>query len=363
MRSRLLPGATRSTRISLVAAVALSTVLAACGSSSSGATGGTSPSSSSSSSSGMISITASAIGSPIPIFSSLYVNVAKQEGYFKKVGLNVSFKYLGRGTDVARTVVAGNSTIAMTASGDVIAVIAGGAPVVAIGGMQNQDFFVASSVPGVTSCKSLKGQTVAADGIGNARYVYLKAFLATCGLSISDVTATNLANSQLVQAAAAGKIKTAVFHVDELAQVKYQDPSVKWTSMPTPTALEQKLHYTMIMVRTSTIQTNKEAVVRYLAAFILAERWMSNPSNLSAFTALAAKATGDNPTVAKNAIAQFNKIGYWSSGEGLAMKAVNSEVNLLVANGVIKKSEAPSYSKIVNTSIYPQALKLANSVG
>jgi ABC-type nitrate/sulfonate/bicarbonate transport system substrate-binding protein len=311
-----------------------------------------------------ISIKASVIGSPIPIFSSLYVNVAQQEGFFKKLGLNVSVRYYGRGTDVARTVVAGDATIAMTATPAVLAVIAGGAPVVAVGGMQNQDFFVASSVPGVSGCRSLKGQSIAADGIGNARYIYLKSYLATCGLSMSDIDATNLANSQLVQAAAAGVVKTAVFHIDELAQVKYQKPSTKWISMPTPPALEKQLHYTMLLARRSTLQSEngRQAVVRYLAAFILAEKWMSNPANLDAFAQLAAKATGDNPTVAKDAIEQFNHIGYWSSGMGMAKSAVDSEISLLVANGVIKESQAPSYDKAVDTSIYPQALKLADAV-
>jgi ABC-type nitrate/sulfonate/bicarbonate transport system substrate-binding protein len=356
MRNRCVVGSIRFPRVLLVAVTALTAVaLCACVATlpSSGAT--LEP----------MAIKASVIGSPIPIFSSLYVNVAQQEGFFKKVGLDASFKYYGRGTDVARTVVAGDAAIAMTASAAVLAVIAGGAPVVAVGGMQNQDFFVASSVPGVTGCRSLKGQTVAADGIGNARYIYLKAYLATCGLSMSDVDATNLANSQLVQAAAAGVVKTAVFHIDELAQVEYQKPSTKWVSMPTPPALEKQFHYTMFLVRKSTLQSQsgRQAVVRYMAAFILAEKWMSNPVNLDAFAQIAARATGDNPVVTKNAIRQFNGIGYWSSGMGLDKAAVDSEINLLVENGIIKKSQAPTYDRAVDTSIYPQALKLADSVG
>ncbi len=357
MRNWCVIGSIRSARVPLVAMAALAIVSLSL-----------STSAATSSSSGTtlepISIKASVIGSPIPIFSSLYVNVAQQEGFFKKVGLNVSVKYYGRGTDVARTVVAGDATIAMTASPAVLAVIAGGAPVVAVGGMQNQDFFVASSVPGVAGCTSLKGQTIAADGIGNARYIYLKSYLATCGLSMSDIDATNLANSQLVQAAAAGVVKTAVFHIDELAQVEYQKPSTKWVSMPTPPALEKQLHYTMLLVRKSTLQSQsgRQAVVRYLAAFILAEKWMSNLANLDAFAQLAAKATGDTPTVAKSAIQQFNRIGYWSSGMGMDKSAVDSEINLLVTNGVIKKSQAPTYEKAVDTSIYLQALKLADSV-
>lgn len=354
MRNRCVLGSIRSARVPLAAMAALAVVLAVFGGGLAGSGATLAP----------ISIKASAIGSPIPIYSSLYVNVAQEKGLFKKLGLDVSVKYYGRGTDVARTVVTGDATIAMTASPAVLAVIAGGAPVVAVGGMQNQDFFVASSVPGVTGCGSLKGQAIAADGIGNARYIYLKAYLATCGLAMSDIEATNLANSQLVQAAAAGVVKTAVFHIDELAQVEYQKSSTKWASMPTPPALENQLHYTMLLVRKSTLQSQsgRQAVARYLAAFILAEKWMSNPANLDAFTQLTAKATGNDPTVAKNAIQQFNRIGYWSSGMGVAQSAVESEINLLVANGVIKRGQAPSYGRAVDTSIYPQALKLADSV-
>ena len=62
-----------------------------------------------------IKLGASAIGRP-PIFSNTFVDVGQAEGYWKKAGLDVSFRWFQRGTDTAKAVVTGDVQVGYTAT-------------------------------------------------------------------------------------------------------------------------------------------------------------------------------------------------------------------------------------------------------
>src|SRR5450759_853374 len=133
-----------------------------------------------------LQIAASAIGRP-PIFSNTFADVAEAMGYFKAAGVDVSFRWFRRGSDTAKAVVTGDVQLGYTATPPAVNLIASGAPVVIIAGMPNQDWLVASDDPAVKGCKDLKGQTIAADGINNARYLFIQSVLQSCSLQLTDV--------------------------------------------------------------------------------------------------------------------------------------------------------------------------------
>jgi len=85
-----------------------------------------------------IKLAASAIGRP-PIFSNTFVDVGEAMGYFKASGVDVTFRWFQRGADTARSVVTGDVAVGFTATQPALNLIAGGAPVVVIAGMPNQD--------------------------------------------------------------------------------------------------------------------------------------------------------------------------------------------------------------------------------
>ncbi|HUY24739.1 MAG TPA: ABC transporter substrate-binding protein [Candidatus Saccharimonadales bacterium] len=331
-------------------------LLAACGGG--GATGGTTTSGGTTT----YDVPVVAIGPP-PIFISLYLNVAEKEGYFKKLGIVPTIRYFQNGTQVAANVINGTDWVAATSSQSVIESIAGGAPITALSGMNNQDFFVASSLPGVTTCASLKGKTIAQDSINNARYLYLKSLLATCGLNLSDVRLISSQNAALIQAAIAGQVTTGVFHINELASVE-ANTGKKWNKLPTPSNLEKSEHYGMLIVSKSALAQNKTAITHFLAAWILSMRFMQDPKNLNSFAKVASAATGDPLAADKLAIQGFQAIDYWGqSNDGLTQSQVMGTVQLLEQIGAVKPAQAPTYNQITDLSLYPAALKLANSVG
>lgn len=304
-----------------------------------------------------IKLSASAIGRP-PIFSNTFVDVGEAMGFWKKAGLDMNFRWFQRGTDTAKAVVTGDVQVGYTATPPAVNLIASGAPIVAIAGMPNQDWVVASNEAGVKACKDLKGQTVAADGINNTRYLYLQAVVQSCGLKLTDMKPIDLANAPLVKAGIAGQVHSGVFHVDELAQVEFKTGK-KWTLIESPPSIKAGLHYAVILASKKAIAENREGVIRFLQGWIMTQKMMSStkPADTAKFAEIAAKASNIDVGVAKGAIESFHKINYWVNDNGLNEKQVMSQVDQLIKVGSMKAENKPSYGKIVDTSLYAEAMK------
>ena len=187
----------------------------------------------------------------------------------------MSFRWFQRGTDTAKAVVTGDVQVGYTATPPAVNLIASGAPIMVIAGMPNQDWLVASDDPGVKGCKDLKGKTVAADGINNARYLFIQSVVQNCGLKLSDLKLINLANAPLVKAGIAGQVHSGVWHIDELAQVEYVTKK-KWKLIDFPPTIKAGLHYAVLIASKKAIAENREGVVRYLVGWIQTQKFMGS---------------------------------------------------------------------------------------
>src|SRR5208282_5902121 len=305
----------------------------------------------------------SAIGRP-PIFSNTFADVGEVMGYWKKVGLDMTFRWFQRGTDTAKSVLTGDVQVGYTATPVAVNLIAAGAPIVVMAGMPNQDWIIASDTPSVTGCKDLKDQTVAADGINNARWLFLKAVAESCGLTLTDMTPIDLANAPLVKAGIAGQVHAGVFHVDELAQVEFQTKK-QWHLIPVPASIKEGLHYGSVLASKKAIADNREGVVRFLEGWILTQRLMSStaPADQAEFAKIAANASQIDVSVASAAIESFQKINYWVNNDGLDEKQMMGQVDEMVKDGLMKPDAKPSYDKIVDKSFYAEAMKRVEKIG
>lgn len=302
-------------------------------------------------------IAVSAVGRP-PIFSNTFVDVAEAQGYFKQAGLTPSLRWFQRAADTAKAILTGDVDVGWTASTPGLNLIASGAPVVAIAGMPTQDWIVASDDAGVKTCADLKGKTAAADGINNARYLYLGAVLETCKLGLNDLSVLDLANAALVKAGIAGQVHSGVFHVDELAEIEFKTGK-QWHQIPAPAAIAKGLHYGMIMTSKKEIAENREALVRFLEVWIRTQKFMGStaPEDKAKFASIVAKASQIDPKVAATTIEGLQSIGYWVNNDGLDKDQMMRQADQLVKIGTIKAGDVPSFDKIVDTSLYAEALK------
>lgn len=310
-----------------------------------------------------IKLAASAIGRP-PIFSNTFVDVGEDLGYWKKVGLDMSFRWFQRGTDTAKSVITGDVQVGYTATPVAVNLIAAGAPVVVIAGMPNQDWIIASDTPSVKGCKDLKGQTVAADGINNARWLFLKSVAESCDLKLTDMTPIDLANAPLVKAGIAGQVHSSVFHVDELAQIEFKTGK-KWHLIPVAASIKEGLHYGSVLASKKAIADDREGVVRFLEGWILTQKLMSSTASAdqAEFAKIAAKASQIDVAVAKGAIESFQKINYWVNNDGLDEKQMMGQVDEMIKDGLMKPDAKPSYDKLVDKSLYGEAMKRVEKMG
>ena len=98
-----------------------------------------------------------------PIYSVTIAFLAEKQGFFKKYGADVTIRPFDNGTAAARAVVAGNVDMAWAPTPPVINQISNaGVPLVAVYGMQNPDWVLATTEEGKT-CKDLAGQNVGVD--------------------------------------------------------------------------------------------------------------------------------------------------------------------------------------------------------
>ena len=304
-----------------------------------------------------IKLASSAIGRP-PIFSNTFVDVGEDMGYWKKVGLDMSFRWFQRGTDTAKAVITGDVQVGYTATPVAVNLIAAGAPLVIIAGMPNQDWIIGSDLPNVKACKDLKGQTVAADGINNARWLFLKSEVESCGLKLTEMTPIDLANAPLVKAGIAGQVHVSVFHVDELAQIEFKTGK-KWHLIPVPASIKAGLHYGSVLASKKAIADDKEGVIRFLEGWIMTQKLMSStkPADQQKFAEIASKASQIDIKVAEGAIKSFQSIHYWVNNDGLDEKQMMGQASEMVKDGLLKPDAKPSYDKLVDKSLYAEAMK------
>jgi hypothetical protein len=67
--------------------------------------------------------------------------------------------------------------------------------------------------------------------------------------------------------------------------------------------------------------------------------------------------------VAENAIRSYQSFHYWNNNDGLGEKQLMAQVDELVKVGIMKPANKPSYDKLVDKSLYAEAMKRVEKMG
>jgi len=148
-----------------------------------------------------------------PIFATVIAFNAEKQGLFKKYKANVQVRPFDNGTAAARAVIAGDVDMSLSPTPPVINQISNaGVPLVAIYGMNNPDWILATTLAGKT-CKDIAGQAVGVDSIGGARSVALRSMLVGCpGVKLNQANQVAL-GSNTAAAMIAGRLQYGVLHL------------------------------------------------------------------------------------------------------------------------------------------------------
>src|SRR5260370_11266225 len=156
------------------------------------------------------------------VLSGLVDFVPKEQGFFKKYGVDVEVRPFDSGAAAAQAVVSGNIDLALSPTPVIVRMISNGdVELVGIYGMEHPDWLLGSADPKLSKCQDLKGQAVGVDSVGGARAVALGEFIRPCGLKVDDVKLVSL-SSNVSAAMVAGQIKFRVLHLDDVPVLEEQ---------------------------------------------------------------------------------------------------------------------------------------------
>ncbi|HEY2757772.1 MAG TPA: ABC transporter substrate-binding protein [Pseudolabrys sp.] len=289
-----------------------------------------------------------------PIFSVTIAYVAEKQGFFKKHGADVEIRPFDNGTAAARAVVAGDIDLAWSPTPPVINQVSNAdVPLVAIYGMPNPDWVIGTTEDG-KSCKDIVGQDVGVDSVGGARSVALRSMLTGCpGVKIEDTKQVAL-GSTAGPAMIAGRLKYAVLHLDDLAEIETQGKKLHILLAMKNT--DPNSHYLTMVVRKDNLAKNRDAIVRTVAGMVEAARFMQDPKNADA-VADAALVTGHTKEVNKAALKEFLAIDFWAAkDDGLPREKIEASAKLMKKIGAIKEGKEPvTFDNFVDASVWNDA--------
>ena len=294
-----------------------------------------------------------------PVFASTVLYVAEKEGLFKKYGANVEVRPFDTGTAASRAVISGDIEMSLSPSALLINQISNtGAPVVAIYGLTNTDFLLATTETSKTDCKDASGQGVGVDTIGGARSIALRIMLAGgCpGVTIDNVQQVAV-GSNVGPAMIAGQLKFGVLHLDDVATVALQGKKVN--TLLTVTKTSPNGHYLVWIVRQDKLKENRDAYVRTMAALHEAALFIHDPKNWDK-VAEDASPTGHTKEVSKATIKPLLDIDYWPvNDDGLDRKRLEGLIQVMKKTGGIKPDkEAVTYDRLVDHSVWNDAVAM-----
>jgi NitT/TauT family transport system substrate-binding protein len=293
-----------------------------------------------------------------PVFLAVQEYVAAEQGFFKKYGVEVQLRPFDTGAASARAVASGDIDFTVSPTPIIVNMVANAnVPVVGIYGLENPDWLIASADPAIKTCKDLAGKAIGVDTPGGARSVALRQITAPCGLKMEEMEQVAL-GSNTSAAMIAGQIKIGVLHVDDLSAIEGNMGKLL-TVVTTLKEVKPVSHYNLFAVRADKLAQNRDRYVRVVAALIDAEAFMRDPKNADRVAQIAAP-TGRTAAEAKDSLKKYLAIEFWPNGtDGLGEKNIDVEVRTQMAVGGIQQGkEAPTYAKLIDRSVWKDALEL-----
>ena len=298
-----------------------------------------------------------ALSPPKVIFMGPYV--AAQEGFFAKEHLRIHYISMPTGLETELGTTAGTINFGLSSGTDPIEAAAATAPVTAIGSYGEKLTTICIVPRTIKSAKTLIGKPVGTTGATGFAYTTLNACLVAGGVHITQVKPITMTRAEFVAAIESRRIYAAAFHADtgyvvlhtlKGSHVLYQE----YKAVPT-------WWYGAISVKTAYARSHKSITERFLAALMLADRWMNAKKNTTKLITIAVTATTETEKAVAYAVKLELASHTWSTTLAIEPKRVNFTTNELLKLKEI--THKPRYSQIVTTEYLKGALELLKKQG
>lgn len=302
------------------------------------------------------SITIGLPGIP-PVFVSTQPYVAEQQKFFAKYGVNVTLRPFDSGAAAARAVASGNIELSMSPSPLIVTMVSNNPNVglVAIYGYEKPDWLLGSVDDSITKCEDVKGKAVGVDSLGGARSIALNVMLRQCNLAAKDTQQVAL-SANVLTAMISGQIPLGVLHIDDVPIIE-REAKRRVITIIDINNVQKVNHYLALVTTKKLIAERRSDLVKVIAAYIEAERFIRDPKNIEA-VAKAAAPTGRSVGDATWAIKQYVPMEFWPHDHhGLRKTNVDAIIATQKRVGNIKGDPIP-YDGVVDLSLYEEAVKL-----
>ncbi len=293
-----------------------------------------------------------------PVFVGVQAYVAQDQKFFAKHGVSVDIRPFDSGAAAARAVAAGDIALSISPTALVATMISNtNVELVSIYGYSKPDWLLGSLDP-ARKCEDVKGQPVGVDSTGGARSIALNQMLRKCNLTANDTQQVAL-SSNVAPAMVSGQIPFGVLHVDDVPLIE-RETGKKVATVIDINDVTPVNHYLVLVTRRDRLPQQRTTIVKVLAAMIEAERFMRDPKNADRVGEIA-KPTGASQADAKNALAEYLKMGFWPSNDaGVPQRNFDAVIAVQQKVGAIRAGVTPvTYDRFFDPSIYEEAKKLA----
>jgi ABC-type nitrate/sulfonate/bicarbonate transport system substrate-binding protein len=301
-----------------------------------------------------------------PVFSTVFVYVAKEAGFYKKHGVDVRIKPFNSGVAAAKAVATGKVDASLSPTAPVSKIVSNaGIKMVGLMGMEKPDWFIGSMDPSKNKCEDLKGQAVGVDSPRGARWIQLANMARKCKLRPDKHIPTVNLSSNVGSAMVAGRLTFGVLHRDDITVIE-RESGKKLTIVSEIEKAAPGTHYLLFMTIKKNLAAKRDMYVRMLAANIEAIRYMNDPANLDKVAKIA-KVTKRKLGDARNAVKDFVAYKYWPLDfDGLNAKRLAKTIKIQAIVGKktkgkagIKPGKKPvAVNDLVDGSLYKEAMKL-----
>jgi NitT/TauT family transport system substrate-binding protein len=272
--------------------------------------------------------------------------VARDEGFFKKNGLNVNLMSEGDGVKSLRRAAAGAFDMAATSADDVIAAAAQNGHLTSVWGyaMPLDTTLVADQ--SVKTLADLKGKKIAITDPGGFADVQVRAVLHMAHINPKNVSIISFSDrSAFVPSIVSGRIDAAPFHADDGYTAQAQDPKLHvlaavYKSLP-------NWWYGSLAVTDSYLKSNAATIGRVIAAMDEADRWIY--THRAQTIAIGVKETQESKAAVTKAYDFLKAAHEWTVNTGLEKSRVMSTMQYEHKLGEIPR--VPTYNEVANLSI------------
>ncbi|MBT3350454.1 MAG: ABC transporter substrate-binding protein [Nitrospinaceae bacterium] len=214
------------------------------------------------------------LGMPVrpPIMVHLPVFYALDKGFFKKNGLDVDVQFFRGGNATHRAITSANSKLDAAVAPAALAMvgITKGSGLKFFHSMGYKLEAQIAAAPGIDNVQKLRGKTFGIEGRGGFSHLAIRSILEPAGVNDKEVKYMKTPPPARVPFLLNKKVDAVVIHVEQVLLAQKKRPGI--TALGSLWKLRPHQFYNAFMARSSQINKNKDAYVRFAVAMMQANR-------------------------------------------------------------------------------------------